>query len=68
MRTASNPEIINLIDKADRGGALSTIILAEVKALDHIKAKVMPNIKARKFIKSLENKKVAGLATFLFSF
>ena len=40
-KVKSDKEIINLIDKADRGGALSTIILAEVKALDHIKAKVI---------------------------
>ena len=45
--------MINRIDKVYSGGAFSTIIFADVKALDHIKANTTPKIEARKVVKNL---------------
>ncbi len=42
MPTPIRPEMRNRTDKADSGGASATIIRAEVKAEDHIRAKASP--------------------------
>jgi len=65
IKIANKPDIINLRDRAESGGAALTIILAEVNALDHINAKAIPNMSTRNGYRSFKIKKVAFLATFL---
>ena len=42
-----SPDIKNLKDNVPKGGAYATIILAELKAEDHINANIIPIIIAR---------------------
>ena len=56
---ANNPDTKNLSDKAESGGAELTIIFAEVNALDHINAKVIPNMSTRNIYRPFKIKEVA---------
>ena len=51
------PEIKNRKDSNRKGGASNIEILAEVNALDHIRAKAIPSVKSRIFIKLKVKKK-----------
>ena len=56
---ANKPDTKNLSDKAESGGAELTIIFAEVNALDHINAKVIPNMSTRNIYRPFKIKEVA---------
>jgi hypothetical protein len=60
MAMPISPEIRKRMDKAVSGGMASTIILAEVKADDQIKAKTSPARSARKSMGSVDPDKKKG--------